>query len=195
MPNLWPINGFGYQLTRRSLAGQACLLWTPCAPGIFLNYCWDEEKLAKSWAAAEPRQSDVYVGIDVFGRGCPGGGGFNTCEAARMIANGMWMWHDSPQNDARRCVDRQLESGIFVKICYSFCLSRCIDSSKFPILQRICQRRFLLLAGCMRTWVGPMWTRTCECSGVCDFTRKNIQSTTTVEAHQQCFITAMSWGD
>ncbi len=29
---------------------------------------------------AGERHRDVFVGIDVFGRGCFGGGGFNTCE-------------------------------------------------------------------------------------------------------------------
>lgn len=28
---------------------------------------------------------DVFVGIDVFGRGCPGGGGWNSSEAAKII--------------------------------------------------------------------------------------------------------------
>lgn len=28
--------------------------------------------------AGEKRQHDIYVGVDVFGRGCPGGGGWNT---------------------------------------------------------------------------------------------------------------------
>ena len=50
--------------------------------GIFLNYCWKDENLkaSKTLAVAENRPYDVYVGIDVFGRGCLGGGGFNTCE-------------------------------------------------------------------------------------------------------------------
>lgn len=29
-------------------------------------------------AAGRDRQSDVYVGVDVFGRGCFGGGGYNS---------------------------------------------------------------------------------------------------------------------
>ncbi|XP_076455704.1 cytosolic endo-beta-N-acetylglucosaminidase-like [Babylonia areolata] len=51
--------------------------------GIFLNYCWTPEKLAASRdrAVQKGRPFDVFVGIDVFGRGCPGGGGFNTREA------------------------------------------------------------------------------------------------------------------
>lgn len=34
--------------------------------------------LASSRALAGDRRLDVYVGIDVFGRGCYGGGGFNS---------------------------------------------------------------------------------------------------------------------
>ena len=47
--------------------------------GIFLNYCITKEKLAQSRekALSSGRQRDVYVGLDVFGRGTPGGGGFN----------------------------------------------------------------------------------------------------------------------
>ena len=48
--------------------------------GIFLNYNWNEQVLASSRALAGDRSSDVYVGIDVFGRGCYGGGGFNSCK-------------------------------------------------------------------------------------------------------------------
>ena len=48
--------------------------------GIFLNYNWNEQVLASSRALASDRSSDVYVGIDVFGRGCFGGGGFNSCK-------------------------------------------------------------------------------------------------------------------
>ena len=48
--------------------------------GIFLNYNWNEQILASSKALASDRSCDVYVGIDVFGRGCYGGGGFNSCK-------------------------------------------------------------------------------------------------------------------
>ena len=53
--------------------------------GIFLNYNWDEEKLAQSRAQASHRCGDVYVGIDVFGRGCYGGGGYNTCKVSKRL--------------------------------------------------------------------------------------------------------------
>jgi len=50
--------------------------------GIFLNYCWKEENLTASKACAVEckRPNDVYVGIDVYGRGCLGDGGWNTIE-------------------------------------------------------------------------------------------------------------------
>ncbi len=48
--------------------------------GIFLNYTWKSEMLVESKINAGERYRDVFVGIDVFGRGCFGGGGFNTCE-------------------------------------------------------------------------------------------------------------------
>ncbi len=49
--------------------------------GIFLNYNWTESGLSLSRKLAKERKGEVYVGIDVFGRGCPGGGGYNSCEA------------------------------------------------------------------------------------------------------------------
>ena len=36
--------------------------------------------LLESKINAGGRYRDVFVGIDVFGRGCFGDGGFNTCE-------------------------------------------------------------------------------------------------------------------
>ena len=52
--------------------------------GIFLNYNWKDETLHNSLKLAREkgRDMDVYVGIDVFGRGCLGGGGFNTVEVS-----------------------------------------------------------------------------------------------------------------
>ena len=50
--------------------------------GIFLNYTWNDNNLQRSRELAEQsgRPYDVYVGVDVYGRGCRGGGGFNTKE-------------------------------------------------------------------------------------------------------------------
>jgi len=50
--------------------------------GIFLNYWWKESSLEQSqqFSSELGRLHDVYVGVDVFGRGCCGDGGFNTAE-------------------------------------------------------------------------------------------------------------------
>jgi mannosyl-glycoprotein endo-beta-N-acetylglucosaminidase len=48
------------------------------ADALFLNYCWKPSTLPESLAAAGARAHDVLVGVDVYGRGCFGGGGFNT---------------------------------------------------------------------------------------------------------------------
>lgn len=55
--------------------------------GIFLNYGWNEKSLNNSVKFAEKTQriQDVYVGIDVFGRGCYGGGGMNSAVALKVI--------------------------------------------------------------------------------------------------------------
>lgn len=52
--------------------------------GIFLNYNWNEQILSSSRVLAGERSNDVYVGIDVFGRGCYGGGGFNSCKVSMI---------------------------------------------------------------------------------------------------------------
>lgn len=54
--------------------------------GIFLNYCWNEAKLAhsKMQEINAGRRFDCYVGVDVFGRGCPGGGKWNTSKAVEL---------------------------------------------------------------------------------------------------------------
>lgn len=49
--------------------------------GIFLNYNWTESRLSNSCIYAKELNrdiKDIYVGLDVWGRGCPGGGGFNS---------------------------------------------------------------------------------------------------------------------
>ncbi|XP_039247841.2 cytosolic endo-beta-N-acetylglucosaminidase-like [Styela clava] len=55
--------------------------------GIFLNYGWNEDTLNNSmkFALSSERVQDVYVGIDVFGRGCYGGGGMNSAAALKVI--------------------------------------------------------------------------------------------------------------
>ncbi|XP_046410951.1 cytosolic endo-beta-N-acetylglucosaminidase 1-like isoform X2 [Neodiprion fabricii] len=53
--------------------------------GIFLNYNWTDTGLASSrnQAIAGNRVRDIYVGLDVWGRGCPGGGGFQSEYSAK----------------------------------------------------------------------------------------------------------------
>lgn len=46
--------------------------------GLFTNYNWKEEHLERTRALAGQRNTDVYVGIDVFARGDVIGGGFDT---------------------------------------------------------------------------------------------------------------------
>lgn len=53
--------------------------------GIFLNYGWSEESLIETVRLCANRKADVYVGVDVFGRGVFGGGGFTTCQAMEVI--------------------------------------------------------------------------------------------------------------
>ena len=55
------------------------------ADSIFLNYTWNWSKLVRSrkQASIYDRKKDVFVGVDVFGRNCYGGGGFNTIAAVR----------------------------------------------------------------------------------------------------------------
>uniref|UniRef100_A0A1I8ITY4 Mannosyl-glycoprotein endo-beta-N-acetylglucosaminidase n=1 Tax=Macrostomum lignano TaxID=282301 RepID=A0A1I8ITY4_9PLAT len=61
------------------------------AGSILLNYCWTADLLKSTAGRLAELQSSssstltVYVGVDCFGRGCPGGGGFNCSEAVRMI--------------------------------------------------------------------------------------------------------------
>jgi len=51
---------------------------------IFLNYTWTADQLDISAMNAGNRLQDVFVGIDVFGRGMIGGGGYNTKEALAL---------------------------------------------------------------------------------------------------------------
>ena len=55
--------------------------------GIFLNYHWSDVALQDTRQLAGGRATDVYVGIDVFGRGVPGDGGWNCDFAMNMIRN------------------------------------------------------------------------------------------------------------
>ncbi|KAH1211828.1 Cytosolic endo-beta-N-acetylglucosaminidase 1 [Glycine max] len=53
--------------------------------GIFTNYSWQEDYPWRSASVAGDRKFDVYMGIDVFGRGTYGGGQWNTNVALDVI--------------------------------------------------------------------------------------------------------------
>ncbi|CAH8563744.1 unnamed protein product [Schistosoma turkestanicum] len=55
--------------------------------GLFLNYNWNAVKLRQSQELTvnSSMSTKVFVGIDCFGRGCIGGGGFGTAEALKVI--------------------------------------------------------------------------------------------------------------
>lgn len=55
--------------------------------GIFLNYNWTDSGLVNSCILAKDLErdvKDVYVGLDVWGRGCPGGGGYNSAHVGYL---------------------------------------------------------------------------------------------------------------
>lgn len=53
--------------------------------GIFVNYTWKEDYPKLSAVVAGDRKFDVYMGIDVFGRGSYGGGQWNTNVALDVL--------------------------------------------------------------------------------------------------------------
>lgn len=53
---------------------------------FFVNYTWKDINLENTKKNALERLSDVFVGVDVFGRGCLGDGGFNTNVAFDAIS-------------------------------------------------------------------------------------------------------------
>lgn len=53
--------------------------------GIFTNYTWKSSFPLDSAFLANERNYDVYTGIDFWGRGQYGGGGFNAHKAIREI--------------------------------------------------------------------------------------------------------------
>lgn len=59
-----------------------CRAFFDVCDGIFTNYSWSENELRASAMAAGERLTDVYVGIDVWGRNFYGGGQFNTQEVS-----------------------------------------------------------------------------------------------------------------
>lgn len=59
-------------------------LFFDACDGIFLNYTWTNDHLHRSYEAAANRNSDVFVGLDVFGRNFYEGGKFNTHKALEL---------------------------------------------------------------------------------------------------------------
>ncbi|XP_034268724.1 cytosolic endo-beta-N-acetylglucosaminidase isoform X1 [Pantherophis guttatus] len=53
--------------------------------GFFTNYNWKEVHLLRTREVANSRQTDVYVGVDVFGRGDVVSSGFDTKKSLKMI--------------------------------------------------------------------------------------------------------------
>ncbi|CAK1546890.1 unnamed protein product [Leptosia nina] len=53
--------------------------------GFFTNYSWREEDIVTSVKEAGTRLTDLYIGIDVWGRNFYGGGQFNTQEAVQLV--------------------------------------------------------------------------------------------------------------
>eukprot|EP00172_Hildenbrandia_rubra_P002726 Plantae.Rhodophyta-Hildenbrandia_rubra.ctg3805.p1 GENE.Plantae.Rhodophyta-Hildenbrandia_rubra.ctg3805~~Plantae.Rhodophyta-Hildenbrandia_rubra.ctg3805.p1 ORF type:complete len:631 (-),score=106.79 Plantae.Rhodophyta-Hildenbrandia_rubra.ctg3805:7706-9598(-) len=55
---------------------------------MLTNYHWSREAPVRSSVRAGSRRADIFTGIDVFGRGTYGGGGFHTHVALRAIKQG-----------------------------------------------------------------------------------------------------------
>jgi mannosyl-glycoprotein endo-beta-N-acetylglucosaminidase len=54
---------------------------------IFINYTWKDENLKKCIDFSDKKRlNNIYIGVDVFGRGCLGDGGFNTNVALEKIS-------------------------------------------------------------------------------------------------------------
>ncbi|XP_056406688.1 cytosolic endo-beta-N-acetylglucosaminidase isoform X2 [Hyla sarda] len=108
--------------------------------GIFTNYNWKEEHLQRM--AAEPRRTDVYIGVDVFARGEVVGGKFETVKSLEMIRQYGFSAALFAPGWVYECFNREqflenqhrfwslLESHLYghslsvLPICSSFCLGR-----------------------------------------------------------------------
>lgn len=53
------------------------------ADALFVNYTWGGDAPQTAAATAGPRRADVYMGVDVFGRGSFGGGKMTSDVALR----------------------------------------------------------------------------------------------------------------
>lgn len=87
------------------------------AGSLFTNYHWDRNAPVRSAVKAGTRRTDVFTGIDIFGRNTYGGGGFQTHLALRAIKQGgtsaalfapAWTVEKRPPNvdDPRELEDR-----------------------------------------------------------------------------------------
>ena len=109
--------------------------------GIFLNYFWKPEMVTRSAEVCGGRHGDVFVGIDVWGRGTYGGGKYDTHVALEVIAkHGLstgvfapaWTFEsvgasDSGSMEAKMemfaCNEDQFWLGVRKKGTQSFCVS------------------------------------------------------------------------
>ncbi|KAF7259895.1 hypothetical protein EG68_02144 [Paragonimus skrjabini miyazakii] len=66
--------------------------------GLFTNYKWNRDLLKRSQSEAKDTvtSSRVFIGVDCFGRGCPGGGGLSTNIALKLILDAMLERPDRP---------------------------------------------------------------------------------------------------
>ena len=65
------------------------------AHSMFHVYQFEKSKQQTSQIPHLTQQSQVYVGVDVFGRGCLGGGGFDTRVAVTKYSNDTFLKHIS----------------------------------------------------------------------------------------------------
>lgn len=129
--------------------------------GLFLNYNWSKENLSKSkqLCTEKSRPYDVFVGVDVFGRGCYGGGGYNTNKALEVIrteelsaaifANG-WVYEC---HESKNYLENETK---FWSLLHGFCPSHCPIA--LPLVTSFCHgygQNYFLNGECISTqeWV------------------------------------------
>lgn len=111
--------------------------------GIFLNYTWNTGNLQSTAELAKScgRLQDVYVGVDIFGRGCFGNGGFNTDAAMEVAASldlsvalfGIGWTHE--KLEAGQSFTENDEG--FWNLLQKFCVERRVAS--LPLVTSFCQ--------------------------------------------------------
>ncbi|KAK8815411.1 hypothetical protein WA158_003623 [Blastocystis sp. Blastoise] len=60
-------------------------LFFDCCDALFVNYWWKPDSLKNTISLAGSRVQDIYMGIDIFGRGTYGGGGKTTYTAIQEL--------------------------------------------------------------------------------------------------------------